>query len=307
MQRRFKIGAPLGAALFGLLLLAPTGSAAPSGPLAASAGTTTVTASARSTSSAAQSDEPGFTGTAEVNGCSGAVVRMPASQPDDRAMVMTNGHCYEGAWPVPGEVLVDQPSHRLFNVLGRTGDTAVQLHASKALYVTMTGTDMALYQVETTYRQLERDHGVKALTVSDRRPTRGADLRVVSASWKQEFSCKLDQFAYRVLETGNSTEDVLRYTPACDTSSGTSGSPVISGGQIVGINNTSNHDGGQCTLDNPCEMARNGTISTHKGIGYATQTYWLATCVAPGNKLDLDRTGCLLPRPDPRRGQAEQH
>jgi hypothetical protein len=76
---------------------------------------------------------------------------------------------------------------------------------------------------------------------------------------------------------------------------------VLAGGEVVGINNTSNHDGGQCTLNNPCEMARDGVITTHKKIGYATETYWLTTCVTPGNHLDLDHSGCLLPRPDPRR------
>ncbi|MGW4101624.1 S1 family peptidase [Streptomyces sp. NPDC004976] len=225
---------------------------------------------------------------------------MPGSAADDRALVMTNAHCYEGAWPVPGEVLVNRPSHRLFNVLGRSGELAVQLHASKALYVTLTGTDLALYQVPTTYRDLTEKHGVTALTLSRSMPARGTDIRVVSASLKKQYSCKIDHVAHRVLEWGNITKDVLRYTPACDTSSGTSGAPVLVDGKVVAINNTSNHDGGQCTLNNPCEMARNGTITTHKGIGYATQTYWLTTCMAPGSRLDLHRTGCLLPRPDPR-------
>jgi hypothetical protein len=278
-----KTGALLStAALFGLALFTVAGSTAAALPVSTPppAGTTTSTTSV---------DGADFTGTVEVNGCSGSLVRMPNSQDDDRAMVLTNGHCYEGAWPVPGEVLVNQPSHRLFNLLDRSGDTAVQLHASKALY-----------QVDTTYRALER-HGIKPLTVSDQRPTRGADIRVVSSGLKREFSCKIDQFAYRVLEMGNVTEDVLRYTPQCDTTSGTSGSPVLADGEIVGINNTSNHDGGQCTLNNPCEMDRDGVITTHEKIGYATETYWLATCITPGNQLDLDHAGCLLPRPDPRR------
>ncbi|MEU2603641.1 S1 family peptidase [Streptomyces albus] len=300
MKRPLITGTLAGAALLGLAVFAPGGAATPAATATTAATTATATKPV-TPAKAERRDGPDFTGTVEVNGCSGAVVRTPASRDDDQALVMTNGHCYEGARPVPGEVLVDQPSHRLFNVLGASGDTAVQLHASKALYVTLTGTDLALYQVGTTYRELKQDHKVTALTVSDRRPARGADIRVVSASWKKSFTCKIDQLAYRVLETGNVTEDVLRYTPACDTGSGTSGSPVLSGGQVVGINNTSNHDGGQCTLDNPCEMARNGKITTHKGIGYATQTYWLTTCVVPGNKLDLDRPGCLLPRPDPRR------
>jgi hypothetical protein len=299
MRLPHKTGALLGAALFGLALFAPAGSTASVLTAGTPAPTGTATSSGVATSSPPV-DGPDFTGTVNVDGCSGSLVRMPNSREDDRALILTNGHCYEGAWPVSGEVLVNQPSHRLFNLLDRSGDTAVQLHASKALYVTMTGTDISLYQVDSTYRALERD-GIKPLTVSGQRPARGADIRVLSASLKKEYSCKIDQLAHRVLEMGNVTEDVLRYTPECNTVSGTSGSPVLAGGEIVGINNTSNHDGGQCTLDNPCEMARDGVITTHKGIGYATQTYWLATCITPGNHLDLNRSGCLLPRPDPRR------
>ncbi|MFB7600912.1 serine protease [Streptomyces sp. NPDC056160] len=282
-----------GVGLLGLALLTPVASAAPA--------TVASAAAPKATAVKASAD---FTGTVDVDGCSGSVVRMPVSTDGDRALVLTNGHCYEGARPVPGEVLVDQSSHRLFRLRDRSGGTAAQVHATKALYVTLTGTDIALYQIDETYRELARDHGVTALTVAGRRPARGTAIRVVSGSLKQEFSCRIDGFAYRVLETANVTEDVVRYTPDCDTGHGTSGSPVLADGKIVAINNTSNHDGGQCTLDNPCEMARDGAISVHRGTGYATATYWLAACTVPGNRLDLNRAGCLLPRADLRRAPA---
>ncbi|MBW4720334.1 trypsin-like peptidase domain-containing protein [Saccharothrix obliqua] len=242
-----------------------------------------------------------FAGAVDVNGCSGSLVRMPGSRDDDRALVLTNGHCYDGPWPVPDEVLVDQPADRAFDLLDGAGEPIAALTATKALYVTMTGTDIALYQVASTYRELAREHGVRPRTVSAERPARGADIRVVSGSLRQIFSCRVDHVAYRVLEAGYVTKDVLRYGPACNTGPGTSGSPVVDAGSgdVVAINNTSNRDGGQCTENNPCEMDRYGVITVHKGIGYGTQTHWLTTCVA-GHRLDLDRRGCLLPRPDPR-------
>ncbi|MGW4410049.1 S1 family peptidase [Nonomuraea sp. NPDC004702] len=241
-------------------------------------------------------------GTVNVDGCSGSLVRMPASAADDRAFVLTNGHCYEGTWPVPDEVLVDQPSHRVVDLLDGAGEPVATLHVARAVYVTLTGTDVALYQLDLTYRQLERAYRVRPLTVSAERPAPGTDIRVLSGSTKKVFSCEIDTLVHRVLEVGNVTKDVIRYTPRCDTGHGTSGSPVVHArsGQVVGINNTSNHDGGRCTLDNPCEMNRDGVISVRKGTAYGTQTYWLATCVSAGNKLDLERPGCLLPRPDPR-------
>lgn len=269
-----RIGAVLGAALLGLTLLA----------------------------SPARAAAVDLAGTVDVDGCSGSLVRMPTTTADDRAFILTNGHCYEGTWPVPDEVLVDQPSHRVVNLLDGKGEPVVTLHVARAVYVTLTGTDVALYQLDTTYRQLERDHHVRPLTVSADRPTPGMDIRVLSGSMKKIFSCEVDTLVYRVLEVGNATKDVIRYTPRCDTDHGTSGSPVVDArsGEVVGINNTSNHDGGRCTLDNPCEMNRDGVISVHKGIAYGTQTYWLATCVGAGNRLDLERPGCLLPRPDVR-------
>ncbi|MEV4372810.1 serine protease [Nonomuraea sp. NPDC049637] len=241
-------------------------------------------------------------GAVNVDGCSGSLVRMPASAADDRAFVLTNGHCYEGTWPVPDEVLVDQPSHRVVDLLDGAGEPVATLHVARAVYVTLTGTDVALYQLDLTYRQLERAYRVRPLTVSAERPAPGTDIRVVSGSMKKVFSCEIDTLVHRVLEVGNVTKDVIRYTRKCDTGHGTSGSPIVDArsGKVVGINNTSNHDGGRCTLDNPCEMNRDGVISVRRGIAYGTQTYWLATCVSAGNRLDLERPGCLLPRPDPR-------
>ncbi|MFD0885348.1 serine protease [Streptosporangium algeriense] len=269
-----RIGAVLGAALLGLAPVA----------------------------SPAQAATVDLAGTVNVDGCSGSLVRMPTSTADDRAFVLTNGHCYERTWPVPDEVLVDQPSHRAVDLLDGKGEPVATLHVARAVYVTLTGTDVALYQLDTTYRQLERDHRVRPLTVSADRPTPGTDIRVASGSMKKVFSCEIDALVYRVLEAGNVTKDVIRYTPRCDTGSGTSGSPIIDArsGKVIGVNNTSNHDGGRCTLDNPCEMDRDGAISVRKGIAYGTQTYWLTTCVGAGNKLDLERPGCLLPRPDAR-------
>ncbi|RKT54769.1 S1 family peptidase [Saccharothrix australiensis] len=240
-----------------------------------------------------------FTGAVDVDGCSGSLVRMPTSRDGDRALVLTNGHCYEGAWPVPDEVLVDQPSHRLLTLLDGKGERVADVHAAKVLYATMTGTDITLYQLDTSYRDLQRRHRVRPLTVSAERPAAGAGIRVVSGSMKTVFSCHVDQLVYRLLEKAYVAKDVVRYTQACATGPGTSGSPVVdaASGQVVAINSTSNREGGQCTLDNPCEMDRDGVITVRKGSSYATQTYWLTTCMGAGNKLDLGRRGCLLPEP----------
>lgn len=235
-------------------------------------------------------------GTVTVGSCSGSLVRTPESSPFDPALVLTNGHCYHGQSVIPDEVLVDQPSEQLIEVLDGSGGVTATLRADRALYVTMTGTDVTLYRLRETYAQLEWRHHARALTLSTDRPKPGTAVEIVSSGWRKVLPCKIDGFAYRVLEMTYITKDVLRYDAACQPGPGVSGSPVMSGGKVVGIHNTSNRDGGTCTENNPCEMDRFGAITARKGAAYATQTYWITTCVRPGSRLDLNKPGCLLPR-----------
>jgi hypothetical protein len=258
-----------------------------------------LTSSAGTAGAATAPPAANFAGTLDLHGCSGSLVRTENSADTDKAFVLTNGHCFGGTWPIPDEVLINQPTNKYFNLLDSTGHRVASLQASKALYVSMTGTDVTLFQVDNTYARLERQYHVRALELSSTRPVPGTDITVISGGLQQTYSCKIDTFAYRVLEATYVTKDVIRYTPSCNTGAGTSGSPIVdeASGKVVGINNTSNRAGGRCTEDSPCEMDREGTITVHKGIGYGTQTYWITTCVAPGNRLDLHLPACLLPKP----------
>lgn len=94
-------------------------------------------------------------------------------------------------------------------------------------------------------------------------------------------------------------KDSVRYTSACRTIGGTSGSPVVDNatGKVVAVNNTGNEDGGRCTDNNPCEVAEDGTVTVREGINYGQQTYRIPACFALDNKLDLSRSGCALPKP----------
>src|SRR3546814_2272200 len=58
----------------------------------------------------------------------------------------------------------------------------------------------------------------------------------------------------------------VRYTSSCNTIGGTSGSPVIDDatGKVVAVNNTGNEDGARCTVNNPCEVAENGTVTVRR-------------------------------------------
>lgn len=240
-----------------------------------------------------------FAGTVSLSNCSGSVVRMPASEDDDPALVMTNGHCLTAGFPEPGEVIVDEPSSRTFGLLNSAGTSVGTLRASKIAYGTMTDTDVALYQLTTTYAQIKSTYGINALVLNDTRPVAGTAIKVVSGFWKRIYSCNVDGFAYRLKEGAWTWKDSLRYTSACDTIGGTSGSPVVDNatGKVVAVNNTGNEDGERCTENNPCEVDTSGNVTVRLGINYAQETYQIPACFGLDNKLDLSRSGCVLPRP----------
>ncbi|WP_030723421.1 S1 family peptidase [Streptomyces sp. NRRL F-2580] len=240
-----------------------------------------------------------YAGTVALSNCSGSVVRAPASQPNDPALVLSNGHCLETGFPAAGEVVKDRPSSRSFSLLNASGSKVATLRASKIAYGTMTDTDVSIYQLTKTYAQIQSQYGITALTLNDVRPVQGSAIKVVSGYWKRIYSCNVDGFAYRLKEGDWTWKDSVRYTSSCNTIGGTSGSPVIdtTTGKVVAVNNTGNEDGGRCTVNNPCEVDQNGNVTVRQGINYAQETYIIVPCIAPGNTIDLSRPGCLLPKP----------
>ncbi|WP_217141299.1 serine protease [Streptomyces sp. AC627_RSS907] len=240
-----------------------------------------------------------FAGTVSLSNCSGSLVRLPASQDTDPALVMSNGHCLETGFPAAGEVVVNQASSRSFGLLNASGTRVGTLRASRIAYATMTDTDVSLYQLTSTYAQIRASWGISPLTLNDTRPVAGTAITVVSGYWKRTYACNVDGFAYRLKEGQWTWKDSVRYTSACQTIGGTSGSPVVDNatGKVVAVNNTGNEDGARCTDNNPCEVDADGTVTVREGINYAQQTYQIPACFGTGNTLDLGRSGCTLPKP----------
>ncbi|MFJ8197618.1 serine protease [Streptomyces sp. NPDC096152] len=240
-----------------------------------------------------------FAGTVSLSNCSGSVIRFPGSADSDPALVLTNGHCLETGFPAPGEVVVDQASSRSFGLLNSAGTRIGTLRASKVAYSTMTDTDVTIYQLTRSYAQIKSSYGINALTMSDTHPVAGSAIKVVSGYWKRIYSCNVDGFVYRLKEGDWTWKDSVRYTSACNTIGGTSGSPVVdvATGKVVAVNNTGNEDGESCTVNNPCEVDESGNVTVRQGINYAEETYQIAACFGAGNKLNLSASGCTLPKP----------
>ncbi|MGW1215364.1 S1 family peptidase [Streptomyces sp. NPDC002499] len=240
-----------------------------------------------------------FAGTVSLSNCSGSVIRFPNSVSTDPALVLTNGHCLETGFPEAGEVIVDQASTRTFGLLNASATRVGTLRASKVAYATMTDTDVTIYQLTTTYASIQSTYGISPLTVQSTHPTAGTAITVVSGYWKRTYACNIDGFVYRLKEGDWTWKDSVRYTSACQTIGGTSGSPVLDNatGQVVAVNNTGNEDGQRCTENNPCEVDANGTVTVRQGINYAQEIYNIPACFTTGNKLNLNASSCTLPKP----------
>ncbi|MGX6600603.1 S1 family peptidase [Micromonosporaceae bacterium Da 78-11] len=237
--------------------------------------------------------------TITLSNCSAALVRYPSSVSSDRAMMLTNGHCYEGGFLGAGQVLQNRSSSRSGTLLNSAGRSLGTVRADRVLYATMTGTDVTLYRLTSTFATLSSRYGATALTISNTRPTAGSAIAIPSSYWKQIWNCKIDSFVGTLREDVWTWKDSIRYDTACDTTHGTSGSPIVdaASGKIVGINNTGNDDGELCTLNNPCEVAANGATTAYQGQSYGEQTYWFTTCLTASRTISLTVSGCLLTKP----------
>jgi len=248
---------------------------------------------------AAAAPAPDYTGIVKLSNCSGSLVRLPQSDQYDRALILTNGHCLESGMPEPGEVLVNQPVDRTAQLLGADGGVLGELHATKLVYATMTDTDIALYALDSSYREIERELGGHPLTVAAAPANVDTPVDVVSGYFTRTWNCSIERVVYSVREGDWTWKDSIRYAPGCDTIHGTSGSPIVDSAsrEVVGINNTGNDDGEVCTFNNPCEVDENGVVFAQRGLTYGQQTYRIPACFTPGAQLSLARNGCLLPKP----------
>jgi hypothetical protein len=116
------------------------------------------------------------------------------------------------------------------------------------------------------------------------------------------YSCAINGFVGTLREDQWTWHDSIRYlypNSTCQTIGGTSGTPIIDNTslQVVGVNNTLNEQGQACTLDNPCEVNPDGSLTYTQGQNYGQETYWFNTCLTSTNAIDLNKTGCLLTKP----------
>lgn len=240
---------------------------------------------------------PNMEGSAAVGDCRGAVVRTPAARPRDRALVLTNGHCVTSSRPAPGKALIDLPAEleNPVTIGDSAGYTKATSRATRLVYATMTGTDIALYRLDKTYAQLTAA-GAKIFTLTTSPMRRGSRFWLARGSGRP--ACTVDAVVPHLREAGWQQENAVRYTlsEACTSEPGDSGSPLLSPDEntVMGINNTHNTDGEKCTEGNPCEIGVRGAVTVRQGHSYGQQIHQIVACLDGHSMLDLSRSGCTL-------------
>jgi V8-like Glu-specific endopeptidase len=244
---------------------------------------------------------PKVDGMVLASGCSASLVAFTDSHPSDRALVLTNGHCIHrgsrhGIFPAPGEVFVNEDARTTQFYLFTRARVAVAARAERLLYATMTGSDIALFELPATYAELERQD-IFPLTIDPVGAWKVGDVWSLPTSyWKTTYQCVVEG------EVGRLREDVWSWTHAvrlaqenCALRGGASGSPLLnSAGRVIGLINTVNDGGAECTLNNPCEVAPDNQVTVRKGKNYGFPVHGLYQCRAAGRQLDFTLPECPL-------------
>lgn len=244
------------------------------------------------------SENHNFEGIVALNNCSGSLIRLEHSKEADKGLILTNGHCLEFGMPAPGKVVYGKPSSRVFKLMDANARPVARLNATQVVYSTMTKTDMTIYKLNETYAEIISKYHVQPLLLESKHPALAEPIEVISGYWVRGYDCNIEAFIPRLEEDGWASLDSVRYSrPGCETIGGTSGSPIIRAGTrtVIGVNNTGNEDGQKCTMNNPCEIDKDGNVTFHKGYSYGQQTYWIYSCLNQYNELDLSVPGCQLP------------
>lgn len=244
-------------------------------------------------------DEGRFAGTVRLPGCSGSVVRWASALDDDRAIVLTNGHCVRSPFLGARDVLVDEVQFKRIELLDGRGDVAMTVRGVHLRYASMYRTDLAVYELRETYADLAAG-GVTPLVLSAAGPSRGDRIRIPSGYWVEQRACTTTGTAYRLHEREWDWWRSIRL-PArdgCAIRGGYSGSPIISRetGEVVGIANTG-YVGGRRCIDSACEENKRGVVRMVRHMNYGQQTWWLNTCIGEDRRFDLFVAGCKLAEP----------
>lgn len=189
------------------------------------------------------------------------------------AYVITNGHCVGLDGAQPNATLVDEEGFgeaHFFDVDGAAEADVLTVPAVRYEYGTMRGVDIGVVRLDATLGEL-RSAGAVPLPIAD---TVASDVPVVNIAAPTQ-TLEPDDWVLRKGECtlGGETDvvefrwiwlDALR-NDCPGVLGGSSGSPLIAGGELVSVLNTTNtgvpaERGDTCYLGKPCEIDESGPV-----------------------------------------------
>jgi hypothetical protein len=248
-------------------------------------------------------------------GCSAALFKMEGMSLDQKALILTAGHCVNHGsmkdpeptglvFPGPGQVLRDMPDVGQVAISGADGKL-VRYRFSRIVLATMTGMDAAILELDQTYRAiLDKQADAEIYELSPITAWTSAPMRIESTYWRRDFSCEVDKIVPTVKEDPWTWTDVVRFhlSPRCRLFGGVSGSPVLDQNhRIVAVANTASDPGAACSFVTPCEIGDDGQpFVAPNGQSYATSTARFYDCYSADRQaFDFDLPSCRLVPTDP--------
>lgn len=231
--------------------------------------------------------------------CSGSLVRLNRNA-DQNAVLLTNGRCAKRNFISPDDAVVDGVYDR-GEVSVYFGDSEPEVVAvTRVMYAAMSESDVALIELAASYAELEA-RGAKVFDISDSNDdsTVGTSVLMISGYTKQKQVCTITKEVSVLLEDVWSTRNQTRFDANCIIAGGWAGSPMIDPltQKIIGVVNTSNTQGENCTLDNPCEVDGKSKRMAVLGRTYGQKISGLNDCVSNAGEIDLALSGCKLLAP----------
>jgi V8-like Glu-specific endopeptidase len=227
------------------------------------------------------------------------------------AYAVTNGHCAVlPAFPKATEIITNRPSELVFklNYFVNSKSLVRTLPIRQIVYATMKGTDITVFELGTTFKQLVKA-GFTPLEIDTLPANLGEPVQVVGipGAGVQRSLRYLHKAVCKAGQSVNLNEDVYQWQNAvrhrCSAVGGMSGSPMISQktNRVVAIVNTGVDDQAlkqpECSWDRPCEVSNSGKKSTLPNENYAQRVNAIPTCFDQKGVFNLNLAGCKLEKP----------
>ena len=248
--------------------------------------------------------------------CSAVLIDTGRSE-TEKAYVLTNGHCshIEIEYIGTKDVFINEETFFAFtaNFYFDSERKAVSFKGNKLVYLTMSGTDIAIYELDHTIADL-KSRGFNFFKISKKIPK--GNEKVINVGMPMNHmpmnsmyihysECKLLGHA-SIKENVWSWPESLRHN--CSAVGGMSGSPLIDikTNEIIGLVNTVVEDEmmsePDCSMGKPCEIKLDKIekiekISTHPEFNYAQRVDKLALCFKENGDFDLNLESCKLAKP----------